>query len=282
MIPKLSLLKVQTRFSDFKFQILNFLFFIDELAKDVNGAEALLERHAEHKSEIDAREDSFRATAEAGQMLLDSGHYASEEVKEKLSILVEEKSTLLNLWEERRIMYEQCMDYQLFYRDMEQADAWMSKQESFLDSEDYGDSLDSVEAMTKKQEDFEKSLLAQEEKIKALDEFATKLIEVQHYAKEDINGRRTTLLEKRSTLQDKSSKRKVKLQDSYLYQQFDRDVNETKGWINEKLKVANDENYLDPTNLSGKLQKHQNFEVNNVFFNYLLYFRVFMIIFMIF
>ena len=45
----------------------------DELAKDVNGAEALLERHAEHKSEIDAREDSFRATAEAGKMLLDSG-----------------------------------------------------------------------------------------------------------------------------------------------------------------------------------------------------------------
>ena len=28
----------------------------DELAKDVNGAEALLERHAEHKSEIDARQ----------------------------------------------------------------------------------------------------------------------------------------------------------------------------------------------------------------------------------
>ena len=96
---------------------MNFLFFIvnsslnfpftdfsDELAKDVNGAEALLERHAEHKSEIDAREDSFRATAEAGQMLLDSGHYASEEVEEKLSILVEEKSTLLHLWEERRIM----------------------------------------------------------------------------------------------------------------------------------------------------------------------------------
>ena len=47
----------------------------DELAKDVNGAEALLERHAEHKSEIDAREDSFRATAEAGQMLLDSGTF---------------------------------------------------------------------------------------------------------------------------------------------------------------------------------------------------------------
>ena len=47
-------------------------------------------------------------------------------------------------------------------------------------------------------------------------------IEVQHYAREDIDQRRIQLLEKRSTLQDKSAKRKVKLQDSFLYQQFDR------------------------------------------------------------
>lgn len=33
----------------------------DELAKDVAGAEALVERHHEHKGEIDARADSFKA-----------------------------------------------------------------------------------------------------------------------------------------------------------------------------------------------------------------------------
>jgi spectrin alpha len=107
----------------------------DELAKDVNGAEALLERHTEHKSEIDAREDSFSSTAASGQQLLDSDHYAMEDVKEKLVNLAEEKTVLLSLWEERRILYEQCMDLQLFYRDTEQADAWMGKQESFLDSQ---------------------------------------------------------------------------------------------------------------------------------------------------
>ena len=101
----------------------------DELAKDVAGAEALLERHQEHKGEIDAREDSFRATAEAGQRLLESDHFAVEEVKEKLVTLANEKTSLLELWEERRILYEQCMDLQLFYRDTEQADAWMTKQE---------------------------------------------------------------------------------------------------------------------------------------------------------
>ena len=66
----------------------------------------------------------------------------------------------------------------------------MSKQEAFLANEDMGDSLDSVEALIKKHEDFEKSLAAQEEKIKALDEFASKLIENEHYAADDVAARR--------------------------------------------------------------------------------------------
>jgi len=47
----------------------------------------------------------------------------------QLVTLANEKTSLLDLWEERRILYEQCMDLQLFYRDSEQADAWMTKQE---------------------------------------------------------------------------------------------------------------------------------------------------------
>lgn len=61
---------------------------------------------------------------------------------------------------------------------------------AFLANDDLGDSLDSVESLIKKHEDFEKSLAAQEEKIKALDEFATKLIEGQHYAADDVARRR--------------------------------------------------------------------------------------------
>ncbi|CAH1785763.1 unnamed protein product [Owenia fusiformis] len=232
----------------------------DDLAKDVAGAEALLERHQEHKGEIDAREDSFRATAEAGQKLLESEHYAVEEVKEKLVTLANEKTGLLDLWEERRILYEQCMDLQLFYRDTEQADTWMTKQEAFLTNEDLGDSLDSVEALIKKHEDFEKSLAAQEEKIKALDEFATKLIENEHYAADDVAQRRDALLARRNALYEKSTLRRHMLEESYRYQIFERDYDETKGWINEKLKTASDESYMDPTNLQGKVQKHQNFE----------------------
>ncbi|XP_054158910.1 spectrin alpha chain-like isoform X2 [Oppia nitens] len=231
----------------------------DELAKDVAGAEALLERHQEHWGEIDARADSFVRTGDAGQKLVDE-NISGEEVGEKLQQLANERQSLITLWEDRRILYEQCMDLQLFYRDTEQADTWMAKQEAFLANEDLGDSLDSVEALIKKHEDFAKSLAAQEEKIKALDEFATKLIEGQHYATDDVAHRRQSLLERRNALLERSSVRHSLLEDSYRLQQFERDSDETKSWITEKIKIASDESYLDPTNLNGKLQKHQNFD----------------------
>ncbi|MFH4975655.1 hypothetical protein AB6A40_002364 [Gnathostoma spinigerum] len=232
----------------------------DELAKDVAGAEALLESHQEHRGEIDAREDSFNQTAEAGQKLLDEGAIQSDEVRKKLANLAQEKASLLSLWEERRILYEQCMDLQLFYRDTEQAETWMTKQEAFLANEDLGDSLDSVESLIKKHADFKKSLDAQEEKINALDEFATKLIQGQHYAADDVARRRAALLDRRRQLMEKAENRRLQLENAYRLQQFDRDCDEIVGWITEKLKTAKDDSYLDPTNIRGKLQKHQNYE----------------------
>lgn len=82
----------------------------------------------------------------------------------------------------------------------------------------------------------------------------------QHYAAEDVAQRRTLLLDRRGALLEKSSQRRVLLDDSFRLQQFERDCDETKGWINEKLKFATDDSYLDPTNLNGKVQKHQTFE----------------------
>ena len=87
----------------------------EDLPKNVSGAEDLLERHTEHRSEI---EDIFRAAAEAGRMLVDSNHQAAtEEVQKKLGVLEHEKNVLQRLWEERRILYEQCKELQLFYQD---------------------------------------------------------------------------------------------------------------------------------------------------------------------
>ncbi len=100
------------------------------------------------------------------------------------------------------------------------------------------------------------------------------------------------LLQRRNALYERAHIRRSRLEESYKFQMFERDCDETKIWINEKLKAASDEGYLvgerisvsfclkrvrtqpserccsnnaltsvhlqDPTNLQGKLQKHQN------------------------
>lgn len=232
----------------------------DDLAKDVTGAEAHVERHNEHKGEIDSREDAYKACMEEGQHLVDLGHPTSADVVQKMNTLQRERDFLLDLWESRRIQFEQCMDLMLFFRDAEQAEAWIAKQEAFLENKDVGDSLDAAEALMRKQEDFEKSLSAQEEKIKNLEAFADKLIAGNHYASPEVAERRESLLRRRTALQDKAARRHQQLEDSHRYQMFDRDADEIQAWIAEKLKTATDESYKDPTNLQTKVQKHLNFE----------------------
>jgi spectrin alpha len=57
-----------------------------------------------------------------------------------------------------------------------------------------------------------------------------------------------------------SRDRRAKLADALRLQQFLRDTDEAEAWMNEKLQSATDASYRDPTNLQGKLQKHQAFE----------------------
>ncbi|KAL5474627.1 hypothetical protein EMCRGX_G026606 [Ephydatia muelleri] len=140
----------------------------DELPQDVAGAEAMLANHTEQKSEIDAREDNFATFKALGEKLTANGHYASQEIMEKMKHIEEGYEQLLDTWERRQEDYQKVLNYLIFVRDAEQAEMWIASQEAFIGNEDVGESLDAVEDLLKKQEDFEKTLAAQEEKFALL------------------------------------------------------------------------------------------------------------------
>ena len=144
----------------------------DELATDVTGAEALLERHQEHRTEIDARAGTFQAFELFGQQLLQANHYASMEVQDKLESMNEAREDLEKAWIARRMELDQCLELQLFYRDCEQAENWMSSREAFLATDEVDNEGDNVEALIKKHEDFDKAIGNQEEKIESLSTYA--------------------------------------------------------------------------------------------------------------
>ena len=51
------------------------------------------------------------------------------------------------------------------------------------------------------------------------------------------------MIKRREELIEKANARRRLLEDSYRYQQFDRDADEVEGWIREKLKQTSDESY---------------------------------------
>uniref|UniRef100_G3S8T8 Spectrin alpha chain, erythrocytic 1 n=1 Tax=Gorilla gorilla gorilla TaxID=9595 RepID=G3S8T8_GORGO len=232
----------------------------DELPTDVAGGEVLLDRHQQHKHEIDSYDDRFQSADETGQDLLNANHEASDEVREKMEILDNNWTALRELWDKRHHQYEQCLDFHLFYRDSEQVDSWMSRQEAFLENEDLGNSLGSAEALLQKHEDFEEAFTAQEEKITTVDKTATKLIGDDHYDSENIKAIRDGLLARRDALREKAATRRRLLKESLLLQKLYEDSDDLKNWINKKKKLADDEDYKDIQNLKSRVQKQQVFE----------------------
>ncbi|RWR99252.1 spectrin-like protein, partial [Dinothrombium tinctorium] len=164
----------------------------DELANDVTGAEALLERHQEHRTEIDARAGTFQAFEVFGNQLLQAKHYASNEIQEKLEQINAAREELEKVWVARRMKLDQCLELRLFYRDCEQAENWMASREAFLESDDMGG--DNVEALIKKHEDFDKAINSQEEKIAALAALSDQLTATNHYASPDIKEKKDQVL----------------------------------------------------------------------------------------
>ncbi|XP_077012693.1 spectrin alpha chain, erythrocytic 1 [Tamandua tetradactyla] len=232
----------------------------DELPTDVAGGEALLDRHQQHKHEIDTYDDRFQSADETGQALLTAKHEASDEVQEKMATLANNWAALLELWNKRQQQYEQCLDLHLFYRDSDQVDSWMSRQEAFLENEDLGNSLGSVEALLQKHDDFKEAFTAQEQKITNLDRTATKLIDNNHYDSENITAIRDGLLARQNALRERAANRRRLLEDSLLLQRLYQDSDDLKNWINKKKKLADDEDYKDTQNLKSRVQKQQVFE----------------------
>eukprot|EP00049_Salpingoeca_infusionum_P019358 m.361515 g.361515 ORF g.361515 m.361515 type:complete len:2425 (-) comp19658_c0_seq1:287-7561(-) len=232
----------------------------DELAKDVAGADVLLQRHQEHHDEIDARQATFNQVVDFGQSLILRSHYARDELEKCLTDLKEARKRLDTDWHERQKQLQESRDLQVFLRDAEQLDAWIASRETVLSTDDVGDSLDTVEVLIKKHDDFEKTLAAHADKAANLQRAAQKLMDQDHSQADTIKDKVAKVIERREKLDQLSQERKTKLQDSKHLQVFKRDADEAEAWMKEKLQTASDQTFKDPTNLRGKVKNHEAFD----------------------
>jgi len=133
-----------------------------DLASDLTGAETLISRHKEIRSEIDARLESFKRFETAGKDLISGGHFMSAEILEKISVLNTRKEKMLECWGLREEIYNQHLDYLVWAKEADAIEYWMSSREPHITDNNFGTNIVEVEELIKRQQDFEGAIVAKE------------------------------------------------------------------------------------------------------------------------
>lgn len=231
----------------------------DEKARDVETAENLLKRHSELGDEIKTQNDEFNEVIALGKQLQQRNPNLVD-VPELMDRLVAEQDAVHRGWMEKQKRLQQGVELQVFNREADKIDATTKSHEAFLEYVELGDSLDEVEGIIKRHGDFENTLGAQDKILKNFSDNADKLIANEHYGAKNINKRRNEVIARRNAVKDLAQKRLRALQASKDYQKFCAEAGDLNTWLDDKMKIAGDENYRDLSNLPRKLQKHKAFE----------------------
>lgn len=231
----------------------------DETVRDVETAENLLKKHNELGDEIKSQNDEFKELIALGNQLMQRNPNLTD-VPEIVQRLIYEQDAVQRGWIEKQKWLQQCVELQIFNREADKIDATTKSHEAFLEYTDLGNSLDEVEAILKRHGDFENTLGAQDKVLKGFSDHADKLIANKHYDSNNIDKRRNEVLARRSSVKDLALARRRALQQSRDYQKFAAEAGDFNQWLDDKMKIAGDENYRDLSNLPRKLQKHTAFE----------------------
>lgn len=218
---------------------------------------AQIELHEERKAEINGRDNVFKDLIQRG------GSLQSETVSNAQKSLEETHEKIHDAWKQRAKRLNDAHQLQLFKELADQKDAWLANKEAFLNNDDLGESFKAVEDLMKKHEGFEK-LLFSSGIVDELQEFANKVLAQDPYEISSIEKRLDSVKSRMDKLKTQSNIRKKKLNESLQFQQFLRNLYEVDRWLGQKMQIALDDNYREPSNLQSKIQKHGVFDAELV------------------
>lgn len=76
--------------------------------RDVSGVETAMSVLHGTKAEIDARDDKFETCTNLGKQLINDGHYAKDDIQEKLKALTEKRNQVVDRWQDKWDLLTLC------------------------------------------------------------------------------------------------------------------------------------------------------------------------------
>lgn len=207
----------------------------EEYGEDVEHVEQLIATFESFVSNLTANENRLSSAISKGESLLAENSPHKDVIKKKVDEtkqLWEELKDLVNARQEALAGAKQVHVYD---RRADETISWIGEKEATLVAEDYGQDLETIQALVRKHEVFNTELGAVKEQVESVIEEARRLGEIYPDAKEHIEVKREEAIEAWSELLDKTVARKDKLKQAEQLQAYFDEYRDLMAWINEMI-----------------------------------------------
>ncbi|XP_065259867.1 spectrin beta chain, non-erythrocytic 5 [Emys orbicularis] len=239
-----------------------FILETSDCGKNEETTQVLLRKLEATKLDVEGFKPRIEKLQETGTSLVNSNNPESPAMLLKLqAVLANYKSLLQRAETQRRRLQEQYQLYQ-FEREIQLVDAWLSSRQAVAESDDYGQDLEDVEVLEKKFEDFIKEVKPLgHTKVFSINELASHLEKECHSQIGDIQRRTHQVNDTWERLCQAIQTRTENLRAAQQVHQYDHDVDELKGWMQEKEAVVDIDDYgYDLPGVQTLLSQHEGVE----------------------
>ncbi|CAM5151113.1 unnamed protein product [Natator depressus] len=239
-----------------------FILESSDCGKNEETTQGLLRKLEATKLDMEGFKPRIEKLQETGTNLINSDNPESPAMLLKLqAVLASYKSLLQRAETQRRHLQEQYQLYQ-FEREIQLVDAWLSSRLAVAESDDYGQDLEDVEMLEKKFEDFIKEVKPLgHAKVFSINELASHLEKECHSQIGDIQRRTHQVNDTWERLCQAIQTRTENLRAAQQVHQYDHDVDELKGWMQEKEAVVDIDDYgYDLPGVQTLLSQHEGVE----------------------
>eukprot|EP00106_Octopus_bimaculoides_P014006 XP_014781448.1 PREDICTED: spectrin beta chain-like [Octopus bimaculoides] len=215
----------------------------DETYRDAKNLHSKYMRHQAFESEIAANKDRLLKLREAGEGLLKDKPEAAEQVGPVLESLSNQWEELENTTKDkgerlfdanRSVLYEQSCD---------DIDGWIQQLESQVVTEEFGRDLTTVNIQMQRQNQLEGQMKCKENQVLELDKQANYLKTMDPNKEAEIEARKVAVAERFMKIQAPLLVRRSQLERVKRIHQFQRDIEDEKMWVEEKMPLATSGNY---------------------------------------
>ncbi|KAJ6667277.1 hypothetical protein lerEdw1_017255 [Lerista edwardsae] len=233
-----------------------------DYGKNEEATQALLRKVEAAKLDLEGFRPRFEKLRETGADILTRDNPESSTIFPKLQAVLEEYRCLLQKAETQRKRLQEQSQLHQFERELQLVDAWLSNKQSTAESDNYGQDLEDVEILEKKFDDFVKEVRSLgPAKVLLIHDLASHLEKTSHSQINEIQKKNQQVKRSWERLHQATQRRAENLRAARQVHQYDHDVDDLKGWMQEKEAVVDREDYgYDLPGVQTLLSQHEGVE----------------------